>query len=400
MHLRRWQGSNLANGNYSSLADALAGALPSGNTLAVPVPTTVTVGQRILRNGCDRLAVGTAIGSAPIGEVQTSGGNIPIRCFPENFLLMNPQMDSPSYIGNYGKSNYHSLQTQLVMRPTKGVSLTGTYTWSRNMTLQNDDYADLRDRDADYQVSTNNLQHDLRINGTFELPIGPNKLFFGNSSGWLGRMLERWQASFIFQGYSGRPSSVEGAQSLWNGDGIDIVGPFPVHGGEVQWGTIVASTTTGQLGGTYFGSPNPFRKVEDPACATGGLTDVTDAMGWNLRGNLGSTGAFNTLCTNDALASASTGQILLQNARPGTRGTYGVRTISRPGVWNFDASMSKAFQLTESKSLQIRMDATNVLNHPTPPNPEFDINANTLFGNITGDKLGSRTFRGSMRLTF
>jgi hypothetical protein len=400
MHLRRWQGSDLANGEYADIADAITGNLPTGNTGAVAVPSTVTVGQRILRNGCDRLAVGTPVGTAPIGQVQTSAGLMPIRCFPENWILMNPQMDNPNYIANYGKSNYHSLQTQLVMRPVKGISLTGTYTWSRNLTLQNNDYKDLRDRDADYALSTNNLQHDLRINGTVELPIGPNKLFFGNSSGWVARVLERWQASFIFQGYSGRPSSVEGAQSLWNGDGIDIVGPFPVHGGEVEWGTIVSSTTTGQLGGTYFGSPNPFTKVSDPACAAGGLTDVTDAMGWNLRGNLGNTGSFNQLCTNDALANASTGQILLQNARPGQRGTYGVRTISRPGVWNFDASMSKTFQLTESKSLQVRMDATNVLNHPAPPTPEFDINDNTLFGNITGDKTGNRSFKASLRLAF
>jgi hypothetical protein len=32
-------------------------------------------------------------------------------------------------------------------------------------------------------------------------------------------------------------------------------------------------------------------------------------------------------------------------------------------------NISKQFRISESKSLQLRIDATNVLNHPTPNNP-------------------------------
>ena len=38
-----------------------------------------------------------------------------------------------------------------------------------------------------------------------------------------------------------------------------------------------------------------------------------------------------------------------------------VQNLQTRGVWNFDASMSKTFRIAESKSVQIRMDATNVL---------------------------------------
>ncbi len=41
-------------------------------------------------------------------------------------------------------------------------------------------------------------------------------------------------------------------------------------------------------------------------------------------------------------------------------------TVSR---WNLDANLSKTFQITESKSLQFRIDCTNVLNHPWPADP-------------------------------
>jgi hypothetical protein len=159
------------------------------------------------------------------------------------------------------------------------------------MTLAGFDNVDLRNRRADYTLSGNHLTHDFRTNGTVELPIGPNKLLLANSSGWVARLAERWQASFIFNGYTGRPASVTGAQSLWSGSNPDVVGPFPVRGGSTEWGTIVTNAI-GNTGGTYFGSPSPFVKVPDPACAPGGLTDVTDAMGFNLRGNPTTTGGF------------------------------------------------------------------------------------------------------------
>jgi hypothetical protein len=52
--------------------------------------------------------------------------------------------------------------------------------------------------------------------------------------------------------------------------------------------------------------------------------------------------------------------------------------------------------LTESKSLSVRIDARNVLNHPTPGIPSFSIDT---LGDI-GTKSGSRTFQAQARLSF
>jgi len=123
-------------------------------------------------------------------------------------------------------------------------------------------------------------------------------------------------------------------------------------------------------------------------------------MGYNLRGNIGANGNFSANCDLSALADRGTGQVLLQNARPGTRGTLGVNTIENRGTWSLDGNVSKTFQISESKSVQIRMDATNILNHPTPPTPNFDVNDDSGFGILDGDKTGSRSFKGSVRLNF
>jgi hypothetical protein len=62
--------------------------------------------------------------------------------------------------------------------------------------------------------------------------------------------------------------------------------------------------------------------------------------------------------------------------------------------------MSKRFQITESKSLQLRVDALNVLNHPQPANPSLSLSGdNTPFGNIAS-KSGARSFQAQLRLSF
>jgi hypothetical protein len=87
------------------------------------------------------------------------------------------------------------------------------------------------------------------------------------------------------------------------------------------------------------------------------------------------------------------------NPVPGKQGTLGLTTVEALGPIRFDANLSKTFQISENKSLQIRIDATNVLNHPTPPAPELDINDDN-FGYLIGDKTGGRSFQGRLRLNF
>ena len=57
---------------------------------------------------------------------------------------------------------------------------------------------------------TFSVKHDLHTNGTFELPLGPNKLLFSNSSGWVARLIERWQTSLIYNVFSGNPRTLIG----------------------------------------------------------------------------------------------------------------------------------------------------------------------------------------------
>ena len=61
--------------------------------------------------------------------------------------------------------------------------------------------------------------------------------------------------------------------------------------------------------------------------------------------------------------------------------------------------MSKSFKLREKLNLRFRADATNILNHPTPANPDLNINSSVTFGNIA-TKTGNRILQAMMRVEF
>ncbi len=400
-HLRRNTNyrTNLLNGNYLAVANFLL-TDTTGTGFASVSSTTlggVTPSARILRNGCDRIA--TQSGSQTFG---TGANAITLRCFPENYLIPNPQVSTANYRTNSGSSNYHSMQAQFTLRPTHGISATTTYTWSKTMGIPGSGNANPLNRDADYKLLYSSISHDWRTNGTIELPFGPNKLLLGNSSGFLARLVERWQASLILNLSSGRPETITALAGLnyavaglggTSGAAVvpDVVGPFSLRKGHMVWDGAANQ-------GRYFGED--FVVVPDPQCS---LANKTDTMGFNLAANVN--------CGLQAVArivpagtpgstviDGQNVQIVLQNPLPGRQGTLGQSTIEGLGVIRFDGNLGKTFRISESKSLQIRVDATNVLNHPTPAAPTFSINSDN-FG-LSTTKTGGRSFQGQLRFTF
>jgi len=297
-----------------------------------------------------------------------SGGLLRNAGLPENFIVNNPQFNGVQYNTNDGSSTYHSLQTQVTYRPTAGLTYQATYVWSRGISNALSGWSNPVDRSLDRTLQASHRTHDFRTNGSFELPIGPNKMLLGGSSGVLARVVERWQLSWIANLISGQPLSITGTNTYINNGRLDIVGAFPKKG--------EATMTPGGLP-QYF-SEAGFKFIRDPGCAAATLAQ----------------------CTNNALTD-SAGNILLQHAAPGREGTLGDMWLEGPGSFRFDLSASKTMRLTESKSLQVRVDARNVLNHPIMGNPSLNINNAATFGQISGANVtGARQFQGQLRLSF
>jgi hypothetical protein len=219
-------------------------------------------------------------------------------------------------------------------------------------------------------------------------------------SGWLARATERRQAGLIFNWASGNPRTIPagaltyagGQNTLDNGQRRSmIVSPLynPSMSGHAQ--------RKGDSG-LYYG--DNWVRVVDPQCQ---VMNITDSMGYNM--------FTDDRCDLNAVAlkngDRTVGPILLQNPLPGQMGNHPL-SLSENGKWRFDANLSKTFRVSDSKSVQIRFDAVNVLNHPDLTQVEpmtivtGSINADTQeFGRIlTKQGLGAgsapRSFNGSL----
>jgi hypothetical protein len=278
------------------------------------------------------------------------------------------------------------MQAQVSLQPTAGFSFQASYTWSKNLGNPGTSYTDPRDRAGDYTLLGSDRPHVFTSYGTFELPFGPKHLLFSNSSGALARFLEGWQASWISNVSSGSPLNVT-AQTMLYGTGVpDQVGSFPFDKVGVYW-------EHGAYQGNYFA--NFFKYVNDPQ------------RSWvTTKDNL------SNYCTLTAAADANN-NIILQNPLPGMRGNFGQNRFYSPATWNVDVALGKSVKIDESRSVQIRFDATNVFNHAQPAGsvgtastriyfanpPVVNINGANPFGYL-GAKVGQRAFQGRVRINF
>jgi len=171
-------------------------------------------------------------------------------------------------------------------------------------------------------------------------------LLNGNN-GIVSRIAGGWQMSWIANINSGRPFSIS-SQSMLYGQGVpNQVGMFDTKAGENAW-------PEGSRTGSYWYDPaknqSKYAHVQDPQCL-----NVTTAQ--NLRG----------VCSLRAIALAEdTTKLIFVNPYPTERGNFRANSVEMGGVWSADMAMSKTIRITEGKSLQIRVDATNIFNHPMP----------------------------------
>ena len=353
----------LANGNYAGLANAL-------NLASIP-------------------------GGLP-GEYMVVNG------FPVNFIKASPQFDDAFMYSNQGHSNYHSFQAQVTLRPTHGLDFQSTYTWSKNLGISGAVGTDPADLFGDYGLLGINRAHNWVTYGNYHLPFGPGKLIGRNTTGWLAHVIEGWQTSWITSVASGSPLTISAATSLY-GNGV----PDEVNEG-FDFDSVGVYWPDGAQAGNYFGGrysrgtssilfPDDTNiPGSDPVCHNSSIVDPS------LQPN----------CTLDAIVDNVSGNIVLQNALPGRRGTFGMNRLSNIMRWSVDMAMSKLIQIDETKSFRIRLDASNIFNHPFasgtlgssgtrivfPTAPSVGLNGGT-FGAMEY-KVGGRTFQFMARFDF
>jgi hypothetical protein len=434
--------ANLANGNFFAVANTLAVVSPGSGG-----PTGFATGWRnvnwggatqgnLIRNGCDRLGTATLTNRLDLINGGAATGNTsPVRCFPEDWLIANTALSAgvsagffgpdggPStdanglvYKDTWGYTNYHQFQIQYTLR-LPSANLQATYLTSKTLALPRDFYrTNTFDQNAlggtalgsitgftdpkteesrkrDYGESSDSLKHSIRLNGVFQLPIGPGKPLLSKAPGWVNMILGGWQMGIIYNGQSGAPLSIFAADTMYGSStgsggscdayaGAGFSGASQCTSGLVfpeivspLWNNPQGSMRRDPNDGrtTYFGNPNPFGLITDPQCSNGAVMTGVDRTGGTslssqctlralvLKVEPGTPGAFPLSQTDPTPVL-----IMLQNPMPGKQGNMGGGTMRQPGRFYLDANLVKTFMFTETRGVQLRVDATNVLNHPTP----------------------------------
>jgi hypothetical protein len=233
-----------------------------------------------------------------------------------------------------GISNYNSLQVTVRKQYSHGVTLQGSYTWSKSLTDLTVDSANSNNASyllQQYGPSYFNRPQRFIINYSWDIP-------FGQHTGIAGKLLEGWQISGVTTIQDGAPMTfIDGAAgSAYGTNGTGTTAGF--GRAEVCPGMTYANIPTpggieARLGG-YSGGPgyfNPSAFCPAPAIEPNGMTITTQAA-----------------CPTCATLFGDSGQGILLG----------------PGQFNFDASLIKTTHITEKSTLQIRAEFFNLFNHP------------------------------------
>lgn len=155
------------------------------------------------------------------GCAQADGFTLPYANFVNDFggsstvaqaLTPYPQY---SYIFNNfegsGTTYYEGMQLQVEKRFTNGLAFLAGYTLSRLMDNTSSGFTSFTaaalnkyNQRPEWAISGANETNTFKMNGTYELPIGPGKAHF-NNHGLTGQLLGGWQVGWILDYEAGQP---------------------------------------------------------------------------------------------------------------------------------------------------------------------------------------------------
>jgi hypothetical protein len=325
------------------------------------------------------------------------------------FGVAYPWFSTINYTGNFGSSNYASLQTNLTVRNVHRLTLNANYTFSH--ALAQDTITNPNSPLQDYGNLAFDARHHFTLTGSYAIP--------GFKSP--GQMLQGW--------------AVNASVNIMSALPLDIVDGRGGIGG-ANTGTLDVAGTGRLARWTLYGSAGPFDRIlggADPTPLCYGLsTSQLVKRGGSRCIIVASASAFPAACiagaTNEANGPAgvvnNTGLTQLNAIGcyavggsaivPPAQGTYGTMTPNELRGKAFhlvNFSVTKDWKITERLTTQFRFEAFNLLNQTQYGTVGVDLGAPSSFGRsqstpdvehgspVVGSG-GPREMQLALRLTF
>ena len=261
-----------------------------------------------------------------------------------------------------GSAAYNGLQTTLEKRFSNGLAFLTSYTLSRELGNVDSAFATFAslpenkfNQKAEYTVTGNDELNNIKISGSYDLPIGPGQRFV-NNKGLTGQILGGVTLGFILDYETGNPLGISE-----NGNPLGCAG--------------------------CFNRPN---EVAGVGRSSSSYKNLKFAGGQSVN---------QTISTN---AFVATGPYTLGNAQ------RNYAELRGPGIYDESIKATKKFALGEHASFLLEMNYFNLLNRTRFNNPNTNIDNGSNFGyvpangqqSLTGTNSGARNGQLSGRIQF
>ncbi len=279
------------------------------------------------------------------------------------FNNFNPNIYAPfGFRGNVtsdpplGSSVYHAGSVSFTQRSRFGLTFNANYTYSHTednstneffTSLLNPRRAQDTNRLADdWSSSDLDVRHHFALSWTYLVPN------LKTDNRFLKAVANGFQIGSVFLAQTGQPVTLQsGIDSNGNGDSAgDRASLNPFGTGLVGSDVFAVCELPSGATGLSNGGKGAFGKPTGVA-AGGGCFDPSDPTGTRTFPAIGYTPV------NTSAKYIVTG--------PGAKANLGRNSFTSPGFGVLNLSLAKSFHFTESKSLQVKGDFFNVLNHPS-----------------------------------
>ena len=248
-----------------------------------------------------------------------------------------------------GRANYNGLQTEVNVREWNGLTLMGSYVYSRCMDDGTDEAGPVATqlKGTNYAPCDFNQKNTSAISFNYALPFGAGKSFLNSNSRLIRYSVGGWNLAAVTTLKSGLPFTPTISNDVANtgagGQRPNVVGPTPLVGNVSCW---------------FYVASNPSCKGIDPSGTAGFAPPALYTYG-------------------------NSGRNILQAQR----------------LIQVDVSLMKDFPITETVRLQFRSEFFNMANHAVFSAPATTINLSS--GGLVSSTLNSnRILEFALKLSF
>lgn len=327
----------------------------------VPGAQQLTVLNQTVNNGATVLANTNYFNFIEQGEAGRLAQNIVVNGQRGNVTFQaNPNVFLSEILTNAGKLNYNALQAEVRRRFSNGLYFQVNYTFQKTLTdVPNED----QNRQGELQDSSNpklnygradfDRTHTVNANMVYELPFGKGKRFL-NQGGLVDLLFGGYQFGSIVNLSSGPPLGI-----------IDPRGTRSIafKSGRQSASSTLSSSEIKDLTGVFH-TPNGIYFIDPKVLfATATAPGQPTISGFDLNQPLPPGYTLQSVRGASPVGTAPfPGQVFFFN-NAGETGNLPRNFINGTPYINWDASLSKNIRFGETRRLQLRMEAFNVLNN-------------------------------------